>query len=333
MKIDFVIPWVDGNDPAWQEERRKYKLDAGADASAARYRDVGLLKYWFRAVEAYAPWVNQIHFITWGHLPDWLNTDHPKLHVVNHKDYIPAEYLPTFSSHPIELNIHRIQGLSEHFVYFNDDMLLNGPVEPDFFFYKGVPCDFAIVDNISSEGADDVYSHIQFNESYLISKHYSYIKTFIKYPFKYVNASYAIKENLKNLLKVENSGYFPGFINHHLPSAYLKRTFMDFWEKDFETLDKVSKTKFRSPFDVSQSVMRYAQLASGQFHPVTKKSRGKCFQLWMEPSEMYNAILDEEIKMICLNDTSKDIDYDSVSKIILSAYEQKFLQHSLFECL
>ena len=333
MTIDFVIPWVDGNDPAWQEERRKYKPDTDADASAARYRDMGLLKYWFRAVEAYAPWVNQIHFITWGHLPDWLNTDHPKLHIVNHKDYIPFEYLPTFSSHPIELNIHRIQGLSEQFVYFNDDMLLNGPVEPDFFFYKGMPCDFANVDNISSEGVDAVYSHIQFNESYLISKHYSYIKTFIKYPCKYINAAYTIKANLKNLFKIENSSYFPGFINHHLPSAYFKRTFMEFWEKDFETLDKVSKTKFRSPFDVSQSVIRYAQLASGRFHPVTKESRGKCFQLWMDPLEIYDAILDEETKMICLNDTSNDIDYDSVSKIILSAYEQKFPQHSLFERL
>ena len=102
MKIDFVIPWVDGNDPAWQEERRKYKPDTGADASAARYRDMGILKYWFRAVEAYAPWVNRIHFITWGHLPEWMNTDHPKLHIVNHKDYIPAEYLPTFNANPIE---------------------------------------------------------------------------------------------------------------------------------------------------------------------------------------------------------------------------------------
>ena len=333
MKIDFVIPWVDGSDPAWQEEWRKYKPDTGDDASAARYRDMGLLKYWFRAVEAYAPWVNRIHFVTWGHLPDWLNTDHPKLHIVNHKDYIPAEYLPTFSSHPIELNMHRIQGLSEHFVYFNDDMLLNGPVEPGFFFHKKLPCDFANVDNISSEGVDAAYSHILFNESYLISKYYSYIKTFIKYPHKYINVSYTIKGNLKNLLKIENSGYFPGFINHHLPSPYLKQTFIDFWKKDFETLDKVSKTKFRSPFDVSQNIMRYAQLASGQFHPVAKKSRGKCFQISMDPSEMYDTILNEEIKMICLNDTSKDIDYDSVSKIILSAYGQKLPQHSLFECV
>ena len=66
---------------------------------------MGLLKYWFRAVEAYAPWVGQVHFITWGHLPEWLNTQCPKLHIVNHEDYIPEKYLPTFSANPIELNI------------------------------------------------------------------------------------------------------------------------------------------------------------------------------------------------------------------------------------
>ena len=74
MNIDFVIPWVDGSDPAWRKEKYKYMGIDEPDAGDERYRDMGLLKYWFRAVEAYAPWVNQIHFITWGHLPDWLNT-------------------------------------------------------------------------------------------------------------------------------------------------------------------------------------------------------------------------------------------------------------------
>ena len=180
MEIDFVIPWVDGSDPAWQEERRKYKTDSSADSGASRYRDMGILKYWFRAVEAYAPWVNQIHFITWGHLPEWLNTDHPKLHVVNHKDYIPEEYLPTFSTNPIELNIHRISGLSEYFVYFNDDTLLNGPVTPEFFFRKGLPCDFAYINNIYNSDPTELFDHIRINCTWATNSHYSYVKAFFK---------------------------------------------------------------------------------------------------------------------------------------------------------
>lgn len=331
MNIDFVITWVDGNDPLWQKERSQYRVDETADSCAARYRDMGLLKYWFRAVEAYAPWVNMIHFVTWGHLPEWLNTEHPKLHIVNHKDYIPEEYLPTFSSHPIELHLHRIPGLSEHFVYFNDDMLLNAPITPDFFFRKGLPCDFVHIDNISSEGIDDVYSHILFNESYVISKHYSYLRAFMQHPFKYLNTAYPWKTNIKNLLKVENSGYFPGFEEHHLASPYLKQTFVELWQKENKILDQVSKEKFRTPFDVSQRVFRYAQLASGRFHPVSKASRGKAFQLWMNPDEMYDAIRNEKLKMICLNDTSRNIDYDAVIHIIRGAYEQKLPNCSSFE--
>lgn len=134
MKIDFVIPWVDGNDPKWKTEKDKYSpTKADESNSANRYRDWGLLPYWFRAVEKYTPWVNKIYFVTWGHIPGFLNTEHEKLKIVNHKDYIPVEYLPTFSSHVIEANLHRIPGISEHFVYFNDDTFILRPMPETSF--------------------------------------------------------------------------------------------------------------------------------------------------------------------------------------------------------
>lgn len=301
------------------------------DAGAERYRDMGILKYRFRAVEAYAPWVNQIHFVTWGHLPEWLNTEHPKLHIVNHKDYIPAEYLPTFSSHPIELNLHRIPGLSEHFVYFNDDMLLNAPVTSDFFFHKGVPCDFVNIDNIYSEGNNDVFAHFLFNESHFISKHYSYIRSFLKHPHKYFNWSYSWKANLKNLLKLENNGNFQGFIEHHLAAPYLKQTFVGLWEKDYKTLHQVSKEKFRTPFDVSQRVFRYAQLATGQFHPVSPSSRGKYMNMATSIDEVVETLSDPKVKMVCVNDISYDVDFERAMEQIVAAYENKLPNKSEYE--
>lgn len=331
MNIDFVITWVDGNDPAWQKERMQYRADKTMDASAVRYRDMETLKYWFRAVEKYAPWVNKIHFVTWGHLPAWLNTEHPKLHIVNHKDYIPEEYLPTFSSRPIELNMHRIPGLSEHFVYFNDDMFLNAPVSTDFFFRKGLPCDFANIDNIFCEETNDVYAHTLFNEVHLISKHYAYIRSFCKHPFKYLNIAYTWKANMKNLLKLENRGQFPGFIDNHQATSYLKQSFVDFWEKDYNTLDWVSKTKFRSPFGVSQRVIRYAQLASGNFYPVSKESRGKIVHLWQSLSDLKEIMADENCKMLCLNDTSRDIDFEQCKATIIAEFEKKLPEQSTFE--
>ena len=117
--IDFVLLWVDDSDPESIAQRNQYAPEKKflIDEGEARYRDWGTLKYWFRAVEKFAPWVNKIYFVTCGHVPSWLNLDAEKLVHVKHSDYIPEEYLPTFSSHPIELNINRIKGLSEHFVY------------------------------------------------------------------------------------------------------------------------------------------------------------------------------------------------------------------------
>ena len=148
--IDFVIIWVDGNDPKWRAVKNQYdpNPEAGEDDQEVRYRDWDNLQYWFRAVEKYTPWVRKIHFVTWGHLPSWLNVNHPKLHIVNHKDYIPEEYLPTFNSHTIEMNLHRIKGLSEQFVYFNDDMFINKPMKPRDFFVHGKPCDTFAMDCI-----------------------------------------------------------------------------------------------------------------------------------------------------------------------------------------
>ena len=142
--IDFVIIWVDGSDPIWRAERAKYEKTK-SDTEDARYRDWEILKYWFRAVERYAPWVRKIHFVTCGQKPEWLNLNHEKINFVNHSDYIPKRFLPTFSSHTIELNLHRIIDLSEKFVYFNDDMFLNDYVSPSDFFIGGLPCDCAIL--------------------------------------------------------------------------------------------------------------------------------------------------------------------------------------------
>ena len=136
MDIDFVVLWVDGNDPVWQTEKAGFSPEKVTDANDDnRYRDWGLMRYWFRAVEKYAPWVRKVHFVTWGHLPSFLNVNSPKLHIVRHEDYMPSEWLPTFSSHSLEMNIHRIPGLAEHFVYFNDDMFLTRPMKKTDFLW------------------------------------------------------------------------------------------------------------------------------------------------------------------------------------------------------
>ena len=194
--IDFVIAWVDGNDSDWLKEKAKYEpnIDKSTDNTDARYRDWDNLRYWFRAVEKYAPWVRKIHFLTWGHIPSWLDTNNPKLHIVNHKDYIPKEYLPTFNSHTIELNMHRIKGLSEQFVYFNDDMFLTKNVSEDDFFKNGLPLDLFALDAIYfSPDSAGAYNG---NDLEIINKHFNKNKQFKKYKFsKYLIRSWEVSNS------------------------------------------------------------------------------------------------------------------------------------------
>ncbi len=93
LKIDFVIPWVDGSDPEWQKLFNQYapvkKSVPLADYTAEkRYKEYGLLRYWFRCIEKNASWVNKVFFITNGQKPDWLNVNYEKLVWVKHEDYI-----------------------------------------------------------------------------------------------------------------------------------------------------------------------------------------------------------------------------------------------------
>ena len=94
-KIDFIVTWVDGGDPEWLRNKARFLGDEHdrerIDTSAERYREWGHLRYWFRAVEKYAPWVNRIHYITCGHIPEWLNTEAPKLNLVRYEDYVPQD--------------------------------------------------------------------------------------------------------------------------------------------------------------------------------------------------------------------------------------------------
>ena len=103
-QIDFVVTWVNNKDVDWRKRKSEFEKEYNIFQdlnSEERYREWGLMKYWFRAVEKYAPWVNKIYFITEGHVPNWLDVNHPKLVHVKHEDYIEKQFLPTFNSNVI----------------------------------------------------------------------------------------------------------------------------------------------------------------------------------------------------------------------------------------
>ncbi|MFI2613238.1 stealth conserved region 3 domain-containing protein [Streptomyces sp. NPDC018584] len=143
--IDAVYTWVDDSDPEWRARRdatRGGNRQESADDGAVRFRNRDELRFSLRSLAMYAPWVRHVFLVTAGQVPDWLDRDHPGLTVVDHRDLFadPEECLPTFNSHSIESQLHRVEGLSEHFLYFNDDMFLGRPTNPDtFFLSNGLP--------------------------------------------------------------------------------------------------------------------------------------------------------------------------------------------------
>ena len=207
-KIDFIMLWVDDNDPMWQESYCKYAKETYGKTKSPRFRDWGTLKYWFRGVEKYAPWVNKIFFITCGHYPQWLNINHSKIRFLKHEDYIPQEYLPTFNSHTIELNFNRIEELSEKFVYFNDDTFIINKVMPNRFFRNGLPCDMGVLNAIQPHF--DSLGYILNNDVSFINKYCNKKESLRKNFSKWFTPKYGFKL----LRTIALSGYerYTGFI-------------------------------------------------------------------------------------------------------------------------
>lgn len=330
--IDFVIPWVDGNDPAWQAERAKYRNETG-DSRSARFREWGVLHYWFRGVEKFAPWVNKIHFITWGHVPEWLNTEHPKLHIVNHRDYIPEKYLPTFSSHPIELNMHRIDGLAEHFVYFNDDTFVIRPVKETDFFRNGLPCDSAVMKPLNMDCHAILPTPVnivraEFNNMFVINHHFKK-NTVLKNNFsKFFTFKYG-KFLISTFLMLPYPD-ISGFHIHHLPTSFLKRTFEEVWKENPEVLDITCQHKFRSSTDVNQWLMEWYQFCQGNFVPVSV-SRGKCLHTSDNMNLICDIIKKQKYKFFCCNDSSSDVAFANDVKALQDVFNRIFPTKCSFE--
>ncbi|MFK0044778.1 stealth conserved region 3 domain-containing protein [Streptomyces sp. NPDC090741] len=163
--VDAVITWVDAADPAWR--RRRDRAAAGAtaaehasvDHAENRYRDRGELRYCLRSIAAHAPWIRRVFIVTDDQTPPWLATDHPQVTVVDHRElFADPAGLPVFNSHAIESQLHRVPGLAEHFLYFNDDIFLGRPQRPqNYFLSSGLPKVFHDQRAVapSAPGADD----------------------------------------------------------------------------------------------------------------------------------------------------------------------------------
>lgn len=336
--IDFVVPWVDGADPKWLADRNSYARGAGLlqdseDNGEARYRDWDIFQYWFRAVEKYAPWVRNVYFLTYGHIPEWMNPDAPKLRIIKHEDYIPHKFLPVFSSAPIELNMHRIKELSEHFVYFNDDMFLTQPVAPEDFFRGGKPNYTALALPMQPDSSSNFY-HMLFN-AYAVTNRYfgnKIGKAIANHPERWFAEQYGSLA-WQNMHAFE-ANYIQGMYFSHLGTPFRKSTLERVWEDVEKPLLESTSHRFRSSNDFTHQLFSLWEMIDGDFNPVSIEHHGTHF--WnpaKQKDKIIDAVLNQKYRMICINDSgliSKE-DYLILKDELRAAFAKAFPEKSSFE--
>lgn len=329
-EIDFVITWVDDGDEQWLKEKSRYSTTSEDDDKSERYRDWDLLKYWFRGVEKYAPWVRKIHFVTCGHLPQWLDTDNPKLHIVRHEDYMPKEILPIFNSTVLEIYLHKIPDLAENFVYFNDDMYLIRDMKQEDFFYHGKPCDMLAFQPIVANPSNPTMSHLYLNNTLVLCKYFNKRENVKKQPGNYFKIGYPPLYFFYNLLEL-TFPLFTGFYTVHGPAPFCKSTYAEVWEKEGALLREMSKNRFRNRTDVTQYLFREWQKLSGNFHAKNVQKDFQYFELGKHNDKLVKAIRKQKKKTICINDGIVTDNAEALKRQLQEAFQTILPEKCSFE--
>lgn len=322
--IDFVITWVDGSDSKWLADRAKY-APKGEKIDESRYRDWGFLRYWFRAVEANAPWVRKIHFVTYGHVPKWLNINNPKIHIVKHEDFIDKKYLPTFNSCAIEMNLHKIPGLSEKFVYFNDDTFLNKPVKPEFFFDGDKPRDTYVLSRPPKLTHRARFINENCNS---VANKYKVRDNFSAFSMR--NGFFMQANNLLITLLIGQEAHLN---SKHAPASFLKESFRVINECERDLVGKTNSHRFREDGDISQWAIEFYQQRTGLTAPRNYRAskyygidRHNCSKLLKDISEADHSL-------ICINDGESTEFNLKIMSEIKERFEKRYRTFLSFETI
>ena len=343
LKIDFVIPWVDGNEPYWAEIRKQYespvdeqKKDSNANA---RFRDMETLKYTLRSIEKNCPWFNKIFLITKGYHPEWLNIGHEKIELISEEElFIDKSHLPVFSSVSIEMNLVNLKGLSDTFVYMNDDFIIWNKLDSTRFFMGGKPVDFFSHHFLPRNKffellkGRDTWIHSINNTLDLLNRQCSPIQ--MNNQFLY-HKSYSITDKINNFLFQH---FFKKLIwvNHwHHPQPLLKKTLQEVYSEFENEMMICSRNRFRSKSNLDQYIYRYWQLIHENFYPY-KHNDGLISNLdskYILQNMIQKLEIDQTINFVCFNDSVhlSDTEYDAVKQKLTQFLEAHFPQKASFE--
>lgn len=280
--IDVVYTWVDGSDPEWLRQRRSAaSIWGGSHLPTAndegRFASNDELKFSLRSVEAFAPWVNHVYLVTAGQVPAWLNEEAPGLTVIDHREIFAEQAsLPTFNSHAIEANLHRIPGLEEHFIYANDDVFLGRSAEPETFYVSGGAARFFPGRNFWESGADALPVDV------------------------------AARNNNGALLRISGKG--ARFKMKHTMHAQIRSTLKALERKLPEEVETTVAAKFRSDADLSipSALAHYFGLLSGRAVPSEVDYQYVDCGRADVRMQLARLLFKKPVQMFCLNEVTRN---------------------------
>lgn len=244
-KIDMVYLWCDGNEKAFRERRtaflKKEYQDFDEEANGdKRFFDNEELRYSLRSLEQYAPWINHVYIVTDRQIPKWLNLNYGKVSIVDHSEILPANIIPCFNSSVIEYFLAFIPGLSEKFLYGNDDTFFGTYLTPNFFFNGNKP--IVRVQKIKQHKYNK-YNSLLLNNY----KNYEWCCTIV------------------NSLNVLNKYYNKHFYYEpcHNIDSYTKSSFLNTFNRFKPELTKCFNNKFRENKDIARILFNLDAVYSG----------------------------------------------------------------------
>ena len=292
--MDIVITYVNGLDPVWQRDYEKYTSQPVLEK---RFRDWGTLRYLFRGIAENMPFIRKVHLVVSheSQVPEWVNRD--EVHVVLHKDIIPEEYLPTFNCNPIEMHLHRIEGLDEHYLYFNDDVFPMKPCAPNDFFDAG-HCFLGMSRHLF---VFDMFKRICRNSDRLARK------------------ALGMRSSLLFLRP------------QHVCTPMFKSECEELYAKVGEEIAKTSSARTRNGENLNQYLFLDYMYLKGRLinHRLSKKH----FSVGIVSGEkLHNFITKPSHQLVCINDVQLSEErYVELRKALLDAFEVRFPQISKYE--
>ncbi len=292
--MDAVITYVDGNDTVWKQD---YEKTTNVPVMEKRFRDWGTLKYLLRGIETKMPFIRNVYLVVshTSQVPEW--ADQEQLKIVLHKDIIPAEFLPTFNCNPIEMHLHRIPGMDEEYIYFNDDMFPVGECKSTDFFREGRP----VIGYYTHLFASGMYKKICRNSDRLARK----------------------------ALGMKPSCFFTR--PQHICSPMLKSQCEELYSMVEDEIRKTSATRTRTEENLNQYLFLDYMNYKGMV--IKEKISNKHFSVAVASPDSLRDFLHKPTRnLVCINDVRLSEErYEQLRGTILDAFESTFPAKSRFE--